>query len=366
MNTGSFYRALLEAEVHFGDIRNISIDTYHSDFVYKAYEEIGISKNNTNLIFAEEHWGEENYYYELLDFHSKNYYSGKVKSCITSISEVWYRLQEMGIPCVRVLPTPYSVMDAYNKLYIKYIELANAQTDIAVLAIHIDMPNYYSLRSNDEYRELIHKQEVARQISLFASRIDGAVAESDGCNFLVFADRKAIEIETSYFQDIYLANLLSSSKSPDISMGIGFGKNVKEAKFNAYIGVSRANKVRESVAYVVYDEKNIRGPINIERQRTEKYDKNLEQFLIKMEMGRKSASKLAEVLLKNRKNEFTTKELAEMCGMSKRNMDRIVRKLEDVGFCQVIGEQNAMAAGRPARLIRFLYDMEEKINEEKE
>lgn len=41
-----------------------------------------------------------------------------------------------------------------------------------------------------------------------------------------------------------------------------------------------------------------------------------------------------------------------MCNMSKRNMDRIIQRLEEANYCHIVREKKADAAGRPARIIK--------------
>lgn len=182
-------------------------------------------------------------------------------------------------------------------------------------------------------------------------QINGAlIVDGDKISWLL-TDRKTVETETKNFESIYLSDLLSSNKKHIISMGIGFGENSGVAKYNAYMGMCRSMKIRDSVGYVVYDDKNIKGPIKITSSHNDEPD-DIVSILKKCGLGNSSACRIAEILNKSSKTEFTSKELADMCNMSKRNMDRIIQRLEEANYCHIVREKKADAAGRPARIIK--------------
>ena len=59
-------------------------------------------------------------------------------------------------------------------------------------------------------------------------------------------------------------------------------------------------------------------------------------------------------LHKKHNNIFTYKELAEHMKINIRSMNRILEKLEEKGFVNVIGQEAASGKkGRPGRLLRF-------------
>ena len=353
INAGSFYRALLELYVQGHDIYNLSIDTYKQGFVQEAYDEIGIDNSSTRLYFENEMYEDENYYYYLLEFHRKNFFSGKAGSCITGVSEVWQKLLEDKIPCVRTKPTSHVILDIYNKLYIKHLEGMREKETLAIIAIHIDFPRYHSLSGTNEYDQLVSKFEMAKQIMGLASRVNGASIETTNRDYIIVTDRKTLEAETGNLETLYLSTLFTSCQNHNISMGIGFGCNTEEAMRRAYMGMSRSMKLHDSVAYVFYDDTHQKGPVKILMNPCAERSGSIETRLKEAGLGAVSARKIAQVLYRSEKNEFTSKELAGLCGMTKRNMDRIVQKLEETNCCRIIGEQNSNAAGRPARVIAF-------------
>ena len=64
-------------------------------------------------------------------------------------------------------------------------------------------------------------------------------------------------------------------------------------------------------------------------------------------------SRIYEVTSISKNNEYTSEEMAKEIGVSKRNMDRIILKLESVGLCRIVGRKMQSGSGRPSRIIQF-------------
>lgn len=66
-----------------------------------------------------------------------------------------------------------------------------------------------------------------------------------------------------------------------------------------------------------------------------------------------SVHKVLSKVLESDSTEFTSKELAMMTGVTIRTMDRIIQKLSDAGYCEVVSEKQMTTHGRPSRILRF-------------
>ena len=53
----------------------------------------------------------------------------------------------------------------------------------------------------------------------------------------------------------------------------------------------------------------------------------------------------------------TPAELAHYCKMSLRSMNRLLVKLEENGYVQVVGKQPSSGSGRPSRIIKINFDL---------
>ncbi len=353
INTGSLYRALMELRTQGMDINNISIDTYGREFVLKAFNEVGIPEEQLDLYFADENWSDVEYDKHLIQYHKDNYYSRRAKCCMTGITEVWEQLVKDKIPCVRTIATDNVVLEAYNKLYIKIIQAGQTDYGIAALVIHCDASKLYTTTNSVEHLQLVTDYQTARKISMFASRVKGAVSREANGDFIIFTAQKDIEEETNNFNSTYLSTLLSNNDQIKVSVGIGIGMNAQQAKQNAYAGLGRSIQRKDSAAFIVYDNKKTRGPIKIAHVREEGSDSDFATELTNLGIGSANALKLANIVQESETNSFTVKELALKCGMSRRNMDRIINLLEDRGLCAVTGRRGNDGGGRPSRVVAF-------------
>ncbi|UWD40284.1 HTH domain-containing protein [Clostridioides difficile] len=58
-------------------------------------------------------------------------------------------------------------------------------------------------------------------------------------------------------------------------------------------------------------------------------------------------------IINSGKTEFTSKELATICGVSIRTIDRIILRLCDSGYYEVVSEQLMRKYDRLSRILRF-------------
>ena len=68
---------------------------------------------------------------------------------------------------------------------------------------------------------------------------------------------------------------------------------------------------------------------------------------------------LYDVFKKSKKASFTSQELSELLGISKRNMDRLLSRLEAAELVRVVGMKSGDGFGRPSRLIQLSLSYEE-------
>ncbi|WP_434799250.1 hypothetical protein [Terrisporobacter vanillatitrophus] len=52
---------------------------------------------------------------------------------------------------------------------------------------------------------------------------------------------------------------------------------------------------------------------------------------------------------------FTTSELSKYCGTSIRSMSRILNKLEECNYIDIVGKQFLDGSGRPKRIMKFKF-----------
>jgi len=356
----SLLTVLLQASVLNGyDISNISFDCYDSNLLYEAYEEIGFDKDKINIYIAEEKILRHDYLDYLFEFHKENYCNGNVSCCFTGLVNVNKRLLNEKIPVFRIKPTSNIIREAITKLKLKHLAHINQSNQIIVLAVEVDSPGEQSIINKDEYQVALKNMRVTEQIYLFAKRIQAAVIEIGFGSYLLFSTKSIVESETKNLRKIDLLNMINKSTSSTVSIGIGYGRTAREAKYGANLGKERAKKCGGNRVFVVYEGEKIIGPIN-NLESTDNKEKEIDDKLLRIAensgLGINTIFKLNSIIRQYRLDAVTPKELARLYGITLRSMNRILLKLEEAGYVISIGKKVISDAGRPSRVIRIKFN----------
>ncbi|MCT4595764.1 MAG: hypothetical protein N4A57_16065 [Anaeromicrobium sp.] len=355
----SLLNVLLKASALKGyDISRISFDSYNSDLLYEAYGEIGIEKDKLNISIAEEKILDNEYIDYLYNFHKQNYSNGRVSCCITGIESVYKKLLLRKIPCFKSKNTSNIIREMVTKLKLKHLVHINQTNQIVVLVVEMDLPDEQSIINKNEYQMALKNMKISEQIYLFAQRIQAAVIELSFGNYILFSTRSILESETNNLREIELISMINKNTTSTVSIGIGYGRTAREAKYGANLGKERAKKCGGNRVFVVYEGEKIIGPINNLQSNNEKEEQIDEKFI---EIARKSGLgintifKLHSIVKQYRLNSVTPSELARLYGITLRSMNRIIRKLEQSGYVKIVGRKSPSDVGRPSRIIHILF-----------
>ena len=356
-HSSSLLRALLEVQYAYKkDIRRISYDTLDYELILQAYQEIGIDRQDLRIFVAEQRLLDPDYLQYLVEFHKHNYYSQGASFCITGLTEIKGMLQQLQIPCVITLPIRSVIVDTVKKLQLRHMAQLNSESWIVVISVELVFSGEYSVMSKDDYAYILNRIKVLECIYQFNYRIDGVVVESSDRTFLIFSTRKSIELETEHFKSLYLLDLLDTCHAENIAVGIGYGSTANDARFHALSAMEMAKKQGSNCAYVILEDGAVLSPLlphRMREDRAEKLDGNLAQLARQTGL---SVNTLHTILLKTQKSghtEFTSRQLASLCDLNIRTMDRILQKLLAVGCCEVVGTHIVGNHGRPSRIFRF-------------
>lgn len=353
----SLLRVLLQAKVTTNyDISNVSFDTYNLDLLHEVYGEIGIPENNLRIYAAEEFLTQADYQAYLCTFHTNNHIYNHVSCCITAFGGAYQYLKTKNIPCLMIEPTKNIIRETLNKLQLKYLFQVSQQSQLVALSIQIDTPSEHSLLEENEYQGVIDRMKVSEQVYLYAQRIQAAVIETGSRNYLLFSTRQLLENETNDLKNLELLRNVSDNTSSTVSIGIGYGKTVKEVKNGSHLGMTRASKRGGNLAYVVYDGKKIIGPIKGLAQTKEPARIIDEKFLRiseKVGVSINTVYKIYCIVEQHGQSGITAKELATLLGVTARTVNRLIEKFEASGFIKTIGKRVIDGAGRPSRVFRF-------------
>jgi len=352
----TLYRALLEAiYLCKRDIKRLSIDTFEKKATVNLLHEVGIDVENSCLYFAEQKMEQKEYADYLVDFHRQLYCSGEVDCCITGVAEVHRRLMSEDVPITYSIASEKAFVQSVENLHLRWLAKRNSENQIVVIAVKLNIPSDYSLMKEDEYAYLSQRIKILDRLYYFSSRIDGVLMEQGKSEFIIFTTKQIIELETKNYKDIYLLDLLQEVSAISVHVGIGYGKTASESKYNAYESIRIAQRHGKSAMYVVFENGEVRGPL--ESISKEKKKRNFEEkfYQVSKDTGLSvnTVYRIFSKISETEQVEFTSKELAEICDVSVRTMDRMINKLCDAGYCQVVSERTMNKHGRPSRILRF-------------
>jgi len=338
------------------NITTLSIDTYDQKTIDKIYSRIGIHEYNT-IAIADYDIFKQNFINYLVEFHKEHYNSNMKTTCITTLIQVADKLKESSIPCVHLKATDERIKDAINHLALKIQSKENEKSQTVVIAIKIDPINEYSLLNENEYQILLEKTKVTQKIYLFAQKIQASVVEVGIDQYFLFCTKSILETETDHFKKLDILTDVSNDTSSTISMGIGYGITVREAKYNAQKGMKSSLNSKGNRAYIVYNNETI-GPIASQYQSLKNrddimLDQKYNTIASAVNISVNTIFKLHCIIDETHKNSFTSKELSGHLDITPRSVNRILNKLEEKGYAEIIGKKIISNIGRPSRIIKL-------------
>lgn len=220
------------------------------------------------------------------------------------------------------------------------------------------MPEEESLGrlSNYEYQYLVDRMKVMEQVYLFAQQIEAAVVEGSNRNVYLFTTKKVLVEVTKHYTNLLFLEQLKNKIFCRIAVGIGYGGTMFEAKKNALSAMQYSMQYDRSVIFIAHGEGKIAGPVETKKSQavtTLLAEEKLEQISADSGVSMRYLLKIKNMMEKYKKNTFTSKELAEYCGFSVRNMDRVIEKLMSSGYACISGMRTQAETGRPSRILIF-------------
>ena len=357
LHESSLLNALFQAQYFNENIKDLSIDTYSKSNLKQIFDMVGVNLNDTNIKLYELNL--ENYRNlneEALEFHKKNLKENKNVCIVTALSKVNNELKNMNIRNYMAIPTESVIMDSFERLYLKYTAKVNKNSQLVSMFIEIDLPSEYSLISKNEYYYIREKNKVSDIVYEFGRDIEATIVEVSFNTYLLFTTKEIIERKTNNFKEISILDWISQKSLHIVSIGIGYGKTAIEAKYNSNIAMIKAKKYDENTAYVVYEDGISVGPINnVKRKKKEKIDEKILEIATKTNLNINKILKIYNVVDKYKIDCFTTSELSKYCGISIRSTNRMLNRLEECNYIDIVGKQFPDGAGRPKRIMKFKF-----------
>jgi hypothetical protein len=202
---------------------------------------------------------------------------------------------------------------------------------------------------------------IAQQVYQYAERIQASVSESSIHDYTLFSTQAIIEADTQGYRDLPLLSWLEKVTVYLISVGIGQGETVAQARQNAMHALLKARRHARGAAYALLRDGQYVGPLFggqddnlfLSNMESAQYDILLKTAAEKTGLSVNMIYRLHALLLERKSDLYTSEELAQGLHCSKRSADRLIERLENVGYAKIEGKISSHDHGRPSRIIRI-------------
>ncbi|MCR2821177.1 hypothetical protein NQ185_05900 [Lederbergia panacisoli] len=359
MGTG-LYRSLFLVKNTF-NLEHLSVDTVEVKYVEQILIELEeeaceliVYKNNSSILSIK----------EIVQFHAKNYQE-RAAIPLTGIQEVSRQLKEMGIPHEWVTPTKLDMIVSLERALLATDARKNKEAQIVFGLINVDNLEGRMDKFTSEHDVQLLKLSTHQMLLDYTKLLDGHLTILGGEEYLFITTRGIFERETRGYKFIPLLQDTKNKLGISLCIGIGFGMTAAEAGTHARLALRQSKEVGGDVCYIVREDRSVLGPVEItSHTQYERYDLAITdaELLDKAQTAGMSATYMTRLMARvarYRKYDYTAQDLASTLKITVRSANRILLKLMDAELVEIIGEEKVTHKGRPRRIYRLNFVMDE-------
>lgn len=344
--------AFLRATTLGIDFKNVSIDSYSQSSVKGILMDLGINCDSNAPHFIMRRNFNKEYADILANEHQELYESGDVSGALTAIAPVYEILESRNIPCVYARPSTDAILKTINHMKQQWEEHQNKYGLTAIMMIQVIPKPEYSYMRRDEYLYAHEKLKVSEEVYFFSRNTNAAVISESADLFMILINKSDLINYTDGYQRMYLMNSILANTNCDINVGIGYGFHPMEAKFNALTAMDKFSHRDKNAVYVVPKMNEVIGPIHFldkTASRDHRFDENCFEVIAKnVGISQTLLYALYSLMEKQKKNHFTSPELAKKLNLSQRSANRLLLKLENNKLAFYVGKNLTGKSGRPS------------------
>ena len=351
----SFYRGLFTAFKQTGlseDQLTFSIDYLPETGARECLEELEINIDQMYQKKSSLHQDLD----KLFSFHYDLWSQGKTVSAMTSYYLVYQKLKKSGVPTFRVTPVKSAIRHTLQQVLLEGKSLHQAESQIAIVIIGFSRDTSESNRA--VAKSVIKQRKVALQQALieYAEKIQALVDWSKRGDIRLVTTRGEIEQNTEYFRKVPMLQAIQGKLDMPVFFGIGFGHTANEAELKAYEAFSKARLTGDGNCFVVESDGKVHGPIGKPSQLEYTVRSNDPSLLLIAKQVGLSIGTINKLISFNESfgnKMITAVDLADGFGITSRSARRILSKLEQNNFAQIIGEEQPVSKGRPRQIYKL-------------
>lgn len=324
----------------------LSLDTFTGELVDEVLKEAGIAGCIRTYVKpfdpAEPHEA-------IVRFHRELWDSGKIDHVLTCRRSVFEALSAARVPITKILPSKFNIRNSIAKAILLGENIKNANFQIAI-GHFLVVPD--SSRQGSDYAQEKLSLDFHRYLVDIAQRFNASIMPLGMFEYLMYTSRGFLEEMTRLWTETSVFRDAEYKLSAHIYAGFGAGKTPLAAQVHAKSALERAKEMREGCAFLIRDDGKIVGPLGGAKEPLEYTHRATDPLLQEMAVRTHlSADTVAKVLSFSRiHGSFTAEELANVLGVTTRNVRNIFRKLADAGYLEETGMERPYPKGRPRKI----------------
>lgn len=348
----SLYRTLLQLFRDYGQIvQGISIDIIETENIQESLDELEIPIRDLYIKSFDIHHNAQ----ELIQFHLELWKEGKIKGALTCLNSVYHALVKEGVPVYLISITKMEIRQALSIIIEKVKSTYFKDSQIGVEIFEFDQFELLTDKTQSRVQLLQDELKIRKTLLEFCEKLDGSFWETGDGRYQIFSSRGVIEREKDMLQ--LTVQQLTLDTGVPVAVGIGFGETASSAEMHAYTAV-RHSKEKPNRGYVIVQEDGtIIESIGPEEELTYSFRSQDMELIEKLRKGKisiKTYSKIEALVQRMGWDNFTAADVAVQLSMTKRNAQRIIASLCELGLAEHDGEEAQSTRGRPSKIYRLL------------
>jgi predicted transcriptional regulator len=281
--------------------------------------------------------------------HLSLWQEGKIDLSITRVSNIVDLLKQAGIPNIFIFPSKESILEQIqliiNELQIS--KLIENQLTIGVITIeNQDTTSDFDFKQILLHKALLEFNEKEKALS---------VIHQKHANFEVITSHAELRSLTNEFTECSVLQYLNQTLPFYVNIGWGIGTTLYQAKTSAQTANKQAESHEFPCSFVITAKEEVIGPLGEDTclHYTKTVDPQLEQISEALGVSLLHIQKIMAVISKLQTNELTAEDLAYHLGITLRQANRILNKLEENGAAHISHRKQEKLRGRPKKVYKL-------------
>ncbi|KOP71940.1 hypothetical protein AN957_24500 [Cytobacillus solani] len=297
---------------------------------------------------------------EVVEHHLSVFENNPNSAVITSLMLISEKLSQLGITNEWLKPTEEDIIVILERLLLSTTQRKEKETQIVFGRIYVDQSTLMKdFATEKQLQKRIH--DIYKTLLNFAEQFDAYLTALNDAEYIFVTNRGTFERITEGYKSLPLLNEMKKSLNMNLSIGIGFGSTAIESGKNARFALYQAQDYGGQCGFIVREDRKVFGPIDLISPITYPLsvtDAKLLDLAEKSGINAVHLEKALAMIKRNRLNEFTAQDVANMLGITIRSAHRILQAWLDIHIVEVAGTEKLTTRGRPRQVFSIITNEE--------